>query len=283
MTKMKRIVPWLLAMFVSLTACANTQYGVDTSDAHVSLCNEIEADVYYAGAFRKEDLALAAAVDEALAAMIEDGTARQISENWFRKNLIVYEKSAPLSADGDDSLRTVREAGALKVGYISDYYPMLFEDANANVRGFDADLIEEAARRLGVTVVYEKVSAENQEAKLAGGEIDVILGGFALTELRREAFTLTRGYLKTSLSLLTLSSQADSKHSLADFAGQKIGVCKDSAAYDYLLSQGITAENIITYTSAAYGYYRLREKKVAALLVDTPFADWVQRGKMTAR
>ncbi|MCI8589619.1 MAG: amino acid ABC transporter substrate-binding protein [Clostridiales bacterium] len=280
MAEMKKIIPWLLVLAIGLTACANANYGVETPDAHVSLCAEMTAEVYYAGAFRKEDLTLAAAIDEALAAMMQDSTARRISENWLGKDLVVYQDSAALQPADDDSLRTVHEAGTLKVGYIPDYYPMMFEDANANVQGFDVDLIEEAARRLGVTVTYEKVSAENQEAKLANGDIDAVFGGFAVTEQRAETLTLTRSYLKTSFSLLALSGQAEKSRTLADFAGQKIGVCKDSAAYDFLLSQGIAAEQIVTYSSGAYGYYRLREKKVAALLVDTPFADWVQRGKM---
>ncbi|MCI8332730.1 MAG: transporter substrate-binding domain-containing protein [Clostridiales bacterium] len=280
---MRKIVPWLLLAAICLTACANTEYGVETPDAYVSLCAEIEVDVYYAGAFRKDDLTLAAAVDEEIAAMIDDGTAKQISENWFGEDFIVYETSAPLPSSDDDSLRTVQETGTLTVGYISDDYPMLFEDANANVQGFDADLLEEAARRLGLTVTYEKVSAENQETKLSDGQIDTIFGGLAVTEEKRDTLTLTRNYFKTSFSLLTLASQANDKQNLSDFAGQKIGACQGSAAYDYLLSQGFAAENITAYTSAAYGYYRLREKKVAALLVDTPFADWVQRGKMNTR
>lgn len=39
----------------------------------------------------------------------------------------------------------------------------------------------------------------------------------------------------------------------------------------------------MAFTSASYGYYRLKERRVDALLVDTPFADWVARGKMQER
>lgn len=279
---MKKTIPLFLLCAVLFTACASSQYGVETPDPQIFVCEETYGELFYAGALRKTDGALAEALDAALASMIEDGTAGLICEKWLRQDLIAYDTSAQYEVQpGDESLKAVREAGTLKVGYMTDCYPMSFSDANDSVQGCDVDLIFEAARRMGLSVTFEKVGWENQVAKLNNGDIDVIFSGLGITEAVEKELLLTRGYLKTTFSLL-VGSQNEGKN-LSELSGKTLGAPDSSAAFDFLAEYGVPEENLMAFTSASYGYYRLKERRVDALLVDTPFADWVARGKMQER
>ena len=48
-------------------------------------------DDFYAIGCRKEDTDVAAKLTEAISALIEDGTAAEISDKWFGKNIVILE------------------------------------------------------------------------------------------------------------------------------------------------------------------------------------------------
>lgn len=57
------------------------------------VCDYDFGDDYYAIGFRAEDKELTAKVNEAIKALIDDGTAAQISEKWFGKDIVVFEET----------------------------------------------------------------------------------------------------------------------------------------------------------------------------------------------
>lgn len=57
------------------------------------VCDYDFGDDYYAIGFRAEDKELTAKVNEAIKALIDDGTAAKISEKWFGKDIVVFEET----------------------------------------------------------------------------------------------------------------------------------------------------------------------------------------------
>lgn len=57
------------------------------------VCDYDFGDDYYAIGFRAEDKELTAKVNEAIKALIDDGTAAEISEKWFGKDIVVFEET----------------------------------------------------------------------------------------------------------------------------------------------------------------------------------------------
>ena len=55
------------------------------------VCDYNFGDDYYAIGFRAEDKELTDKVNEAIKALIDDGTATEISEKWFGKDIVVFE------------------------------------------------------------------------------------------------------------------------------------------------------------------------------------------------
>lgn len=57
------------------------------------VCDYDFGDDFYAIGFRVEDKELTAKVNEAIKALIDDGTAAEISEKWFGKDIVVFEET----------------------------------------------------------------------------------------------------------------------------------------------------------------------------------------------
>jgi|GEM_PF-1248681 len=86
----------------------------------------------------------------------------------------------------------------LKVGiYDLDLPPLFFLDAEGNLTGFEIDLLEEVAGRLGREMEYVRVTDEYAEALLTG-EVDMVWGNVPVMEGEAsEGLLLSRPYLKT--------------------------------------------------------------------------------------
>ena len=82
------------------------------------------------------------------------------------------------AADGD--LAAVKAKGVLVVG-ITDFAPMDYKDDNGKWIGFDADLANAFAQKLGVAVEFTEINWDNKILELNGGNIDCIWNGMTLT------------------------------------------------------------------------------------------------------
>ena len=72
----------------------------------------------YGIGMRKGDNALTLALQEAIDAMIADGTAAKISEKWFGEDKMLRDKPFPreITDTGDDSLQYIKDKGTLILG-----------------------------------------------------------------------------------------------------------------------------------------------------------------------
>ena len=59
----------------------------------LAICKYALGQDAYAIGFRKEDTALRDKVNESIKAIIDNGKAKEISEKWFGKNLVIFKKN----------------------------------------------------------------------------------------------------------------------------------------------------------------------------------------------
>ena len=70
-----------------------------------------------------------------------------------------------------DKLPIIKDKGKMVAGLSADYPPFEYVDANGNLAGFDVDLVNEIARRMGVEVEFVDMPFDSLVAAVQEGKI----------------------------------------------------------------------------------------------------------------
>jgi polar amino acid transport system substrate-binding protein len=115
----------------------------------------------------------------------------------------------------------VKERGVLRAGVKNDAPYLGFVDDKGKYDGFEIDLLNDLARRLGVKVEYEPVKASNRVQLLQQKRIDLIIATVSHYRARDRVVDFTIPYLYTPQTLLVKKESGIT--SMADMAGKRIG------------------------------------------------------------
>ena len=135
--------------------------------------------------------------------------------------------SASASTSGSASAATEMKLvtpGTITVGTSPDYPP--FENLEGNdIVGFEVDLVNAVAEKLGVKVEYKSMNFDSIIAAVeAGTQIDLGMSGFTITPERAKTIDFTTSFYTDDLGIATLKDgQFTSEDSLAA-KGVKIAV-----------------------------------------------------------
>ncbi|MDX2273329.1 MAG: transporter substrate-binding domain-containing protein [Cyanobacteriota bacterium] len=108
----------------------------------------------------------------------------------------------PGSAQTDNSLQKVMDAGKFTYGLEAQYRPFEFRDENNQIVGYDIDLANEIAKRWGVKAEPVDTDWATVIQTLYNGGFDLILGGMTATEARYERVNFSIPYMDASSGLL---------------------------------------------------------------------------------
>ena len=131
-------------------------------------------------------------------------------------------EAAPSEAAASESA-----GGTFTVGFDQDFPPMGFKGEDGSFTGFDLDLAAEAAKRMGLEVVYQPIAWDSKDAELDAGTIDCIWNGFTMTG-REDGYEWSAPYLDNS-QVFVVREDSDIQTS-ADLAGKTVEVQADSSA-----------------------------------------------------
>lgn len=152
------------------------------------------------------------------------------------------EKKEEPQASEDNSLVAVQEKGSFTLGLDADFAPMGFTEDDGTIVGFDIDLANAVAEKMGVTVEVKPIDWDSKGMELSTGKIDVIWNGFSITDERRKEVLFSNPYLSTKQSVIV---KADSPiKAKADLAGKKIALQDGSTSEDALKADTATYESI---------------------------------------
>lgn len=139
------------------------------------------------------------------------------------------------------------EGRELVVAVENTYAPFQFQDPRAEGPiGFDHDLIEELARRLNFTPVFEVTSWEVQIAAVGQGQFDLGVNGISIKEERREIVAFSEPYVEIEVFLLARQGETAFSN-LEEFAadpGLILAVQRGGA--NYWLAQGYIEEGLLS-------------------------------------
>ena len=143
-------------------------------------------------------------------------------------------KGAVSESEGDDTEtrqaeRTdeTSEGGTFTVGFDQDFPPMGFVGEDGEYTGFDLELAQETAKRLGLTYVAQPIAWDAKNMELESGNIDCIWNGFTMTG-REDEYTWSEPYMENSQVVVVMEDSGI--ETLEDLAGKIVEVQADSSA-----------------------------------------------------
>jgi len=132
----------------------------------------------------------------------------------------------------DAGLANVQAKGNLIMGFDEAYPPFGFVSEDGEHVGFDIDLANEVAKRMGVELVLQPISWDAKELELSSGNIDCIWSGLTITPERREQMTFTMPYVANEQIMVVMADSGIT--CAADVAGKVLGTQAASASVDAL-------------------------------------------------
>lgn len=100
--------------------------------------------------------------------------------------------------------------------------PWEFEDADGKVTGFEVDLVEEIADRMGKTVEFVNTPFNGLFPAVQSGRIDMAVSSITITDKRLESVSFAQPYYDSDQSLSSATSSG--VEGLSDMKGKIVGV-----------------------------------------------------------
>jgi polar amino acid transport system substrate-binding protein len=172
-------------------------------------------------------------------------------------------QSAAQPAAPQSTLDKVQTAGVVRVGIRFDNPPLSYIDSNGNWIGFDVDLANELAARLGVKIEPVKVDETTRISFLQEGKIDLAVASMNHTRKREAAVDFSLTYFWDNQTFLVRQGEFES---LEDLFGRKVALNAGSSAIDawkkYAADRGGAAPEIVEFTDKVAAVQALRDGAV---------------------
>ncbi|NLC65787.1 MAG: transporter substrate-binding domain-containing protein [Clostridium sp.] len=174
----------------------------------------------------------------------------------------------------DDSLDSLLERDMFIIGF-TEYPP--FGSLNQGVAsGFDIDMAEEVAKRLGVSFDTKYIDWDSKQFELDNGNIDAIWNGFTITPKRAEGVTFTKPYFDNHIVMMSL--KGNTYNDLEDLEGKLVGVELQSSGQIALEEREDVYSSIkemMKYTSVSEALMALNTEGIDVIVVDENFARYI--------
>lgn len=125
---------------------------------------------------------------------------------------------APAAAQSN--LDAIKAAGVLKIGTEGTYAPFTYHDASGKLVGFDVEIGEAIAEKLGVKAEFLEGKWDGLIAGLDAKRYDVVINQVGITEERKKKYDFSDPYIASKAVLIVKADNEDIK-SFEDLSGKR--------------------------------------------------------------
>lgn len=117
-------------------------------------------------------------------------------------------------------LQTIKSNGVIRIGTEGTYAPFTFHDSNGNLTGFDVDIANEIAKRLGVKTQFVETKWDGMFAGLDAKRFDAVVNEVSINPDRQAKYDFSTSYIVSKAVLIVGSDNQDIKK-FEDLKGKK--------------------------------------------------------------
>ncbi|MFE0254393.1 substrate-binding periplasmic protein [Streptomyces sp. NPDC059010] len=146
------------------------------------------------------------------------------------------------AADSTAAKYKLVQNGVITAATQSEQPPFAITDAAGRPTGFSVELMNEAAKRLGLKVQYKTTTLQGILAGLSAGQYDIGVAGVGATAERKKQVAFTTPYYWGFTDVLTLKSGKQT--TLPEFDDKRVGVVSGSVQETFVNREMIRAKPV---------------------------------------
>ena len=160
--------------------------------------------------------------------------------------------------------------GELLVGTDAPYPPFeIGTPEGGDFSGFDKDLMDAIAEKLGLTPTYQNSSFDTIFRDVASGQFDVVAAAATITPAREKVVDFSRPYYEAQQALVV--AEGSDIASTADLGGKIVGAQQGTTGQT-LAEDETDAGEVRGFSKGADALAAVTTEQVDAAIVDQPFA-----------
>ena len=169
----------------------------------------------------------------------------------------------------------VKAKGVINVGNSPDYPPFESLGDNGERVGFDIDLMNALAKKIGVKINWVTMDFAAIVTAAQSGQVDIGISGLSYTEERAKSVLFSDAYFASGQALVVRSDS--SIKSTTDLAGKKVAAQLGSTGAE--AADKIENVEVVKPDTYNVAFMMLNNKAVEAVVADLSVADeFVKRG-----
>ena len=167
----------------------------------------------------------------------------------------------------------IQSANKVVVGTSADYPPYEYIDEGGNLVGFDIELMEEIANRMGVALEWQDMPFDSLIAAVQEGKIDMSISCFNYSEERAQRVDFSEPYYTSQDAFIVaegFTGEFNEPEDAANFmVGVQSGTVQDEWITEELINTGLMSEsNLSRYERVDQAALDLQAGRIDILLAD---------------
>ena len=211
----KKLIPCTLTAAVlasvALTGCSSK----GTSDKSTTTAKTSAQET-------KETTTKSAETKDTEAGSSEENTSAEAKSEEAETELGSEEVSTEIGTDesADDLLAQIKERGSIIVAMEGTWAPWTYHDEDDNLVGYDVEVAQNIAEKLGVEVEFVEGAWDGLLAGLDAGRYDIMVNGVGVTDERAEKYNFSTPYAYNKTAVI-VRGDYDEISSMEDLKGKK--------------------------------------------------------------
>jgi glutamine transport system substrate-binding protein len=158
-------------------------------------------------------------------------------------------------------------AEKLRVGVDTAFVPFEFKGKDGKYTGFDVDLWEAIAKRIGVEYELVPMDFNGLIPGLTTGNLDVVLAAIFIKSSREKAIDFSHPYFRAGLKVMVREDNTDI-NGPEDLKGKVVAVKTGTATVDYVKTLGV--KKLTQFPNIDQAYMEVATGGADAAMHDTP-------------